>query len=236
VNLVLLFDEDFLDEGRRVRLTGRRLQHVREVHRAQEGDALRVGRLGGKVGLGRITRLCESQIEMQVELDAEPPAPLEVTLMLALPRPPVLRRVLIAATSMGVKQIVLHNAAAVEKSFWQSHALAVDAIRAQLVLGLEQACDTRLPEVLLRPRFRPFVEDELAALLGGARGWVAHPGASSLGLGEGARPAVIAIGPESGWSDFELERLISAGLDPMSLGPRPLRVETAVPALLAQLL
>jgi RsmE family RNA methyltransferase len=236
VNLVLLFDEDFLDEGNRVRLTGRRLVHVRDVHRAGEGDVMRVGRLGGLVGHGRITRLDESLLEMEVELDAPPPPPLDVELMLALPRPPVLRRVLIAATSMGVKRIVLLNASAVEKSYWQSHALQAEAIQAQLVLGLEQARDTLLPEVLLRRRFRPFVEDELPVLLGERGGWIAHPGQPAVGLAAGARPGLIAVGPESGWSDFEVDRLQSAGLSAVGLGLRPLRVETAVPALLAHLL
>jgi len=246
VNLVLLEDEDFVGggvgvangegEGDRIRLTGRRLQHVRDVHRAERGDVLRVGRLGGRVGRGRVTLLDESALEMEIELDGEPPPPLDVTLTLALPRPPVLRRVLIAATSMGVKRIVLHNASAVEKSFWQSHALEEAAIRAQLVLGLEQARDTLLPDVVLCRRFRPFAEDELPRWLGDRAGWLAHPNAAASSLGEGARPGLIAVGPESGWNEFELERLHAAGLRAVSLGPRPLRVETAIPALLARLL
>jgi RsmE family RNA methyltransferase len=236
VNLVLLFDEDWSGGEGRVRLTGRRLAHVREVHRAAEGDVLRVGRLGGRVGEGRITRLDAQVLEMEVRLESEPPPPLEVTLSLALPRPPVLRRVLIAVTSMGVKRIVLHHASAVEKSFWQSHALTPEAIRDQLVLGLEQARDTRLPDVLLRRRFRPFVEDELPRMLGDGPGWVAHPGEMAAGTEVAGRPRLIAVGPESGWSDFEVDLLRSAGLRAVGLGPRPLRVETAVPVLLAHLL
>ena len=236
MNLVLLFDEDWQDEAGRVRLTGRRLAYVRDVHRAREGDTLLVGRVGGLTGEGRITRLDESVLEMEVQLECEPPPSLDVTLSLALPRPPVLRRVLIAATSMGVKRIVLHHAAAVEKSFWQSHALQPEAIRDQLVLGLEQARDTRLPEVLLRRRFRPFVEDELPGLLAGGTGWVAQPAGVVVSVDGAPCPSLIAVGPEGGWSDFELDHLLGAGLKAVSLGLRPLRVETAVPALLARLL
>ena len=236
MNLVLLFEEDGIEDGQRVRLRGRRRRHVLEIHRAKVGDELRVGFLDGATGRGRVVTLDEETLEMEVVLDAEPPPPLPVLLALALPRPPVLRRVLISATSMGVKRIVLLNASAVEKSFWQSSALESEALFHQCVLGLEQARDTRMPEILLRPRFRPFAEDELPALVGSKRGWVAEPGPISDAHRMGELPAVLAVGPESGWNAHELAGLENAGLERVSLGPRPLRVETALPALLGRFL
>jgi RsmE family RNA methyltransferase len=215
------------------RLAGRRCKHVQEIHRAKVGDELTVGLLGDLVGRGVVVALDEERLDLDVTLQHEPPSASRVTLLLALPRPPVLRRVLIAATSMGIKRIVLMNANAVEKSFWQSRALEPQAITDQLVLGLEQARDTRMPEVLLRPRFRPFVEDELGAWAG--LRLVAHPGPearASRGVGQ---DVLLAVGPESGWTAYELEKLQASGFGPTSLGPRSLRVETAVPALLAQL-
>ncbi|MCS5636567.1 MAG: 16S rRNA (uracil(1498)-N(3))-methyltransferase [Myxococcota bacterium] len=236
MNLILLFEEDRIEGGERICLRGRRRQHVLEIHRAQVGDQLRVGLLGGSTGQARVVGLDEEVLEMEVVLDAEPPLPLPVFLVLALPRPPVLRRALISATSMGVKRIVLLNASAVEKSFWQSSALESDALFHQCVLGLEQARDTRPPEILLRSRFRPFVEDELPALVAGGRGWVAEPGPISEAHRMGESPAVLAVGPESGWSAYELASLGRAGLERISLGPRALRVETALPALLGRFL
>jgi len=235
MNLILLFPDDFCRDGERVRLVGRRAEHVRSIHRAQVGEELTVGLVGGAVGRGRITVLAEDEIEMEVRLLQPPPAPLPVTLVLALPRPPVLRRVLIAATSMGVKRIVLSNARAVEKSFWQSGALEEAAIREQLVLGLEQARDTTLPEVLLRPRFRPFVEDELPALIGDGTALVAHPDAAPSWPPSIDGEVVVAVGPERGWNDHELQMLSDCGFRRISLGERSLRVETAVPALLSRL-
>jgi 16S rRNA (uracil1498-N3)-methyltransferase len=234
MNLVLLFEEDF-DPGRRhVRLTGRRLEHVLEIHRAKTGDTLCVGMANGEVGRGRITRLDSGMLEMEVALDAAPPPPLPVTLVLALPRPLVLRRVLVSASSMGVKRIVLLNASAVEKSYWQSTAAGEADIRERLVLGLEQARDTTLPVVERRPRFRPFVEDELPALVAGAHAFVAHPGPVVDGPRGIEGDVVLAVGPENGWSDHELARLADAGLQRLSLGTRSLRVETAIPALLSR--
>ena len=236
MNLVLLFEEDWIEGGQRVCLRGRRRRHVLEIHRVRVGDQLRVGLLGGSTGHGRVVGLDDEAVEMEVVLDAEPPPPLPVVLVLALPRPPVLRRTLISATSMGVKRIVLLNASAVEKSFWQSRALESDALFDQCVLGLEQARDTRMPEILLRPRFRPFVEDELPALLAGGRGWVGEPGPTSEARRMGESPALLAVGPESGWSAYELASLGRSGLERISLGPRALRVETALPALLGRFL
>lgn len=235
MNLILLFDEDWVEPAGRVRLEGRRRRHVLEIHRAQVGDELRVGRLDGPVGRGRITLLDDDALEMEVSLEADPPPPLPVTLVLALPRPPVLRRALIAVTSMGVKRIVLIGAAGVEKSFWQSHALAEEALFEQCVLGLEQARDTRMPEVRLRKRFRPFVEDEMEALLVGTRGFVAQPAPTAAAPRGLAGSLLLAVGPESGWNSYELASLEAAGLERISLGDRPLRVETALPALLARL-
>jgi RsmE family RNA methyltransferase len=235
VNLVLLLDEDWIEADCRVRLEGRRRRHVLEIHRAGVGDALRVGRLDGAVGYGRITRVDEHALEMEVRLDADPPPPLGITVVLALPRPPVLRRALVSLTSMGVKRIVLLNADGVEKSFWQSRALEADAIFEQCVLGLEQARDTRMPEVVSRKRFKPFVEDELEEWIAGGRAFVAEPARDSTLASALEGPVLLAVGPESGWSPYELASLERAGLERISLGIRPLRTETALPALLARL-
>ncbi len=160
MNLILLFKDDFVDENK-VRLEGRRLRHILEVHRPVKGDELRVGLAGGLTGPGRITSITADSLEMEVTLINRPPASLPLTLILALPRPKVLRRVLLSVTAMGVKRIFLLNSYRVEKSFWQSPVLEPESIRRQLVLGLEQARDTILPEVFLRPFFKPFAEDEV---------------------------------------------------------------------------
>ena len=109
MNLILLFPDDFLDD-RRVRLTGRRREHVMHVHRAAVGDSLIVGVAGGRIGSGEVTRLDEDALEMMVSVNEDPPPPLALTLVLALPRPKVLNRVLAGATSLGVKRIFLINA------------------------------------------------------------------------------------------------------------------------------
>ncbi len=234
MNLLLLEDGDFIAPDR-VRLQGRRLQHLREVHRAECGDSLRVGRLGGMMGRGELLSLDAAQAELQISLDTPPPAKLPLTLLLAVPRPKMLKRVLQTVSAMGVARLVLLNSYRVEKSFWQTPFLEPASIREQLILGLEQARDTVLPEVTLEKRFKPFVEDRLPALAEGTLGLTGHPGEYPACPRAVEGPVTLAIGPEGGWIPYEVELLRVAGLQPVQLGERILRVETAVPALLARL-
>jgi RsmE family RNA methyltransferase len=236
MNLILLFQNDFVDAGARVRLQGRRLRHVLDVHRASAGDELSVGILGGRIGVGKVTLLTPEVLEMNVRLEQAPPPPLPLTLLLALPRPKVLRRILRSTTALGVKKIILLNTSRVEKSYWQTPFLAHDAVKEQLILGLEQAKDTLLPEVLLRPLFKPFVEDELAGLIAGTLAFVAHPSASEPCPLDLERAVTLAIGPEGGFIPYEIDKLVSCGFQPVSIGARILSTETAVPALVSKLM
>ena len=234
MNLLLLEAADFVADDR-VILRDRRLTHLQQVHRAEAGETLRVGLLGGDMGSGRLLRLDASCAELQVVFDQPPPAKLPITLLLALPRPKMLRRVLQTVATMGVPRLVLLNSYRVEKSFWQTPFLEPVAIREQLILGLEQARDTVLPEVMIEKRFKPFVEDRLPQLADGTLGLVGHPGDFPTCPRAVTQPVTLAIGPEGGWIPYEVEKLTEAGLAPVQLGDRILRVETAVSALLARL-
>lgn len=234
MNLLLLEDGDFIAADR-VLLSGRRLKHLQDVHRAEAGDSLRVGRLNGLMGSGQLLRLDAEQAELSVQFDQAPPEKLPLTLLLALPRPKMLRRVLQTVSSMGVPRLILLNSYRVEKSFWQTPFLEPAAIREQLILGLEQARDTVLPEVIIEKRFKPFVEDHLPHLAAGTLGLTGHPGDYPACPRAIEQPVTLAIGPEGGWIPYEVEKLQQAGLQPVQLGERILRVETAVTALLARL-
>lgn len=234
MNLILLFPEDFLS-AETVRLEGRRARHVREVLRAEPGDRVVVGAVNGAVGEGTVLPAGPEEVRLSIRLGAEPPPPPGIDLLLAMPRPKVLRRVLQSAASLGAKRVVLVNASRVERSYFDTPFLEPAEVERNLVLGLEQARDTVLPEVLVRPRFRPFVEDELEGLwpLATRARLLAHPASAAAAPpgpgGEPQAPALLAIGPEGGWVPFELELLEAHGFSRFDLGPRILRVETAVP-------
>jgi RsmE family RNA methyltransferase len=234
VNLLLLEDADFIAPDRVV-LRDRRLKHMQEVHRAEVGDSLRVGQIGGLMGNAQLLRLDSHEAELRISLDSAPPAKLPLTLVLALPRPKMLRRVFQTVATMGVSKVILVNSYRVEKSFWQTPFLEPTAIREQLILGLEQARDSVLPDIIIEKRFKPFVEDRLPQLADGTLGLVGHPGDYPPCPRAVTEPVTLAIGPEGGWIPYEIDLLNKAGLQPVQLGDRILRVETAVTALLARL-
>lgn len=234
MNLVLVRDADFLSHDR-VELRDRRLQQLCNVLRAQPGDTVKVGLLNGLMGEGRIISLSEERAELQVSFSQPPPPKLPLTLLLAMPRPKMFRRIIQHCATLGVSEIILLNSYRVEKSFWQTPFLQADQIELNLMLGLEQARDTVMPRVRIEKRFKPFVEDDLPAIVAGSLGLVAHPGDYDACPRQIPQQVTLAIGPEGGWIPYEVDKLIAAGLQPVQLGQRILRVETAVTALIGRL-
>lgn len=239
MNLILLSSADFVSGSSRVVLTGRRQAHVRKILKAVPGEILTVGLEGGKMGQARVISFDDRILEMDVFLKRDPPPKLPLVLCVALMRPIVLKRVLQILASMGVAEVHLFHSRSVEKSFWQTTALRPEAVREELILGLEQARDTVLPEVHLHKRFKPFAEDVLPGLLKGRQGLVADPSGESVEGQEAQdtrhRPRVLLIGPEGGFIPYEIESFRKAGCRVISLGERILKVETAIVALISKI-
>ncbi|MGB0732863.1 MAG: 16S rRNA (uracil(1498)-N(3))-methyltransferase [Pontibacterium sp.] len=237
MNLLLLSPDEIQHNNRGIisAPNDRRLIHINQVQKPAVGDSLRVGVIGGNKGTGRILTLSEQYLELDIELNQPPPKPLALNLVMALPRPKMLKRILQSSTSMGVKDIYFINTYRVDKSYWSTPILQGATLTEQLLLGLEQAGDTHLPKVHLKKRFKPFVEDELPSIAANTRALVAHPyKAASCPCASDER-TTLAIGPEGGFIDYEVTKLNEAGLKSVHIGERILRVETAVPVLLAKL-
>lgn len=226
---------DFVSESR-VRLGDERSAHLREILGVSLGDEVIVGQVGGKLGHGTVVRIDGGETELEVVLDRDPPPAPPLRLACALCRPPTLRKVLQQTAAIGVKEILFFHAARVEKSYWDSKQLEPEAIAAQLRLGLQQARDTVLPRVELHRRFRPFAEDRLVEFGSGGRVLLADADAPAPCPSDVDEPCTIVIGPEGGLVPFEIELLERVGAQRVTLGRRPLRVETAVVATLGRLL
>lgn len=219
---------------------GARAEHVRTVLHGEVGQILKTGELDGPIGTGEIVEMGES-IRVRVR-HTDAPLPPWVDLVLAPPRPRVLKRLLPQLATLGVGRIVLVGAKKVEKDFWGATLLKEEIYRPLLVDGLMQGCvSSRVPTLETRRNFRKFVTDELDARFPTASRLVAHPyGADGGGAANGARSGagrlLLAIGPEGGWTDEEVALLEAHGFARHSLGPRILRTDTATVALLAQLM
>lgn len=220
--------------GGKVRLVDRRAEHLRKVLRVEPGKTLRAGVVGGGLAEATVVAVAPGAVDLELGSLAPSPAAGSLELAVGLPRPQGLHRVLQTVAAMGVRRLHLVNAWRVEKSYFSSPSLAPETVRRHLLLGAEQGMTTRLPEVEIHPRFLPFVA---ATAERGLPRLLAHPGAEPV---ERAREAVadpllVAIGPEGGWIDREVETFVAAGFRPVALGPWVLRVEVAVVAVLAQL-
>ena len=236
MNLLLLEPAEII--GDEAMLTGRRAEHLLKVLRVAAGDLVRVGVINGLIGSGQVLAIEGESVRLAVDLQREPVCDIEVELILALPRPIMLQRILKQATVLGVRRFHLIRSRRVEKSFFHSPVLAPDKIRSILLDGMEQAMDTYLPEVTIHHQFKPFIEDILPTLSG--QGLIAHPfGVGTLtGIpisGESGQRLLLAVGPEGGWSDHELQCFAERGFYGFTMGNRILHVDTAVVSLLAQL-
>ncbi|MEZ5539589.1 MAG: 16S rRNA (uracil(1498)-N(3))-methyltransferase [Pseudomonadales bacterium] len=233
MNLILLTESDFTATSQCV-LRDARALHITSILKSKLGDTLKVGLLNGKMGSASIQTITQqgkaAEVALyDVQLNQAPPAPLAITLFLALPRPRMLGRLLRDVTSLGVKNIHLFHSKKVENSFWQTPELTPDSIHHRLLDGLTQARDTALPTVHLHRTFREVLDTQLPTLLTTHTGVLADPfsprATPSL---TPQKPIALLIGPEGGFTDEERTQILEIGCQPLWLGSRILRVETAV--------
>jgi RsmE family RNA methyltransferase len=234
---VILFEPAEMPPDGVVRVTGARAAHLTRVLAVTPGQDVRVGIVDGATGRGVVTDVDGGAVALKCSFREVPPSVPRVDVILAVPRPKVMRRLWAQLSALGVGRIVLTNAERVERHYFDTHILQADAYRPLLIEGLQQARDTRVPAVSVHRRFKVLIEDELDAITGDALRLVAHPGATqspaALVRDHPGRRVVVAVGPEGGWNAFELNLLESRGFQPVALGQRPLRTDTAAVALVA---
>lgn len=247
MNCILLPEANFLHNTAQINALSQ-INHATDILGAKVGESLKIGQLGGRLGTAIIDDITSGCIQLRdVTLTTTPPPKLDLTVVLALPRPKVLRRLIMDMTALGVRDIILINSYRTQKSYWQSPMLA--RLDEFVLEGLQQGVDTIAPRIDLQKRFKPFVEDDLARLVTD-RSVVAHPYASQSFAqylkkqylknqylqkqSTDTLPSLVCIGAEGGWIDYEIDLLAAQGCEAVHIGPRILRTEAAVNALLGQ--
>ena len=235
MNLLLIDTAE--SSGDVVSLTDARAVHLRKVLKVKVGQSVRIGRVDGPLGVGTVRTISADGVDLDCVFEVAPPPRPRVDLLLALPRPKVMRRLWAQLAALGVGQVILTNAEKVERDYFDSHVLEPEGYRPLLIEGLQQARDTWVPRVSIHKRFKVLVEDDLGALCPSSRRIVAHPaeGVSLFDAAAGCdadQRVLIAIGPEGGWNDFELGLLDAHGFIRAGMGPRTLATTTACVAIL----
>lgn len=212
----------------------RQLEHLHTHVDVKVGDTLKVGIREGNRYLTEIIEISENSIQIKPLKEESVPEKLPVTLIVALPRPKVLRRLIMDAITLGVDKLIIIHSYRVDKSYWQTPFL--QQLDHFLTLGLEQAGDTVAPKIELYKRFKPFVEDVLPTMISTqCPAYVAHPYTDLKMPYAVDHSCTVIIGPEGGFIPYEIDLLIKNGCQAVSLGNRILRTETAIPYVLGRL-
>jgi RsmE family RNA methyltransferase len=236
MNVILLEPAEVNDRGD-VTLSGARANHLRRVLMVAPGDRVRIGVIDGPSGVGIVQSIGDETVQLRGAFETMARTRPGVDLLLALPRPKVMRRLWAQIAAVGVGQIILTNADRVERNYFDTHVLTPECYRPLLIEGLQQAGDTRLPTVSIHRQFKVLVEDGLDRLFPGGLRLAGDPATDrrpATVVREGMNGRILlAIGPEGGWNAFETDVLRTHGFQSVGMGPRTLRTDTACIALLA---
>ena len=230
----ILFEKGEIGEGGIVEIDDFRAAHILNVLHSEVGDILKTGEVDGLIGTSEVVAIDGNRVKLRTTHADNGLSPW-VDLILAPPRPRVMKRLLPQLASLGVGRIVLVGAQKVEKDFWGATLLKEEIYRPLLIDGLMQAGTATMPQILVRRKFRDFMRDEFAAFLPSPRRIVAHPYGATNCIAASSERLTLAVGPEGGWTDREVAMLEENGFLRYSLGGRILRTDTALIALIARL-
>jgi 16S rRNA (uracil1498-N3)-methyltransferase len=235
MRLTRVYVDAVLTDGAVVELPKETGAHLAKVLRARSGDQIILFSGDGREHLGAVERVLGPRVTVSIgggrPVDRE--SPLALTLVQSVPRGDRMDVIVQKATELGVARIVpvLSRRSVVRLAAEQAEAKAAHW-RAVVVNACEQCGRNRIPDVDVPV---PLIHYLGAAPARGTRMVLEpDPGAapSTPGIGDCAE---VAIGPEGGFDDEELDALRIAGFVRIRLGPRILRTETAAIAALTWL-
>jgi 16S rRNA (uracil1498-N3)-methyltransferase len=219
--------------GERAELTGDEARHLAAVMRAKIGDEVTLFDGSGNEFTARIEALSKRAVELAIverrAIDRE--LPLALTLAVALPKGERQKWLVEKATELGVTRLV---PLVTKRGVAQPVAAALERLRRSVIEASKQCGRNRLLEIAT-----PIAAAELFGSPPGQYGTevtrlIADPSGRPLSdVSRASADVLAAIGPEGGFRPDELAAAQAAGWQPVSLGPRILRVETAAIALAA---
>lgn len=227
MNIILIKPEE--TNGNTAHITSERFEHIRRVLKLGVGDSLKVGILGGKLGTAVITEMRTESAVLRFECNQEQPAHMPVSIVLALPRPKVFRRIFFGLVCAGIKDIHIINSWRVDKSYWESPYL--ERTDEYVFEALQQSKDTMPPKVTFHRYFMGFIEEGLAGMT--ENRYIAHPSGNEIK--EFEKPLCLAVGCEGGFIQKELDTFGKQGFRQFSIGERILTTEYAVPYILGMI-
>jgi RsmE family RNA methyltransferase len=247
MNSLLLLPQE-VHEGAVAVLEGSRARYALDTHGVREGQSLKVAVMGGRRGQGRVILSSVDKVTIELTLSDECLRPIPVSLLVGVSRPQTIKKVIQAAVMFGVSSLHFVKSEKGEKSYLQSRSLDEESMNEEALKALEQIWDSRKPEIVVHRTFSYFMENKLSTIaetliqetgVKKLHKMVAHPGGAPLRCSDTALfqggASIIAIGPERGWSDGEIDLFDRCGFHRIGLGDRVVRVELALVFLLGKL-
>ena len=228
MNFIFVTKDECLSDGS-IRLPADdRVERLIASTGLRSGSQFRVALEGKGRAQAVVTKLDRDGLTADVKRFRKPEPTPDIELILAMPRPKVLRRLIPRIASMGIKSVTLVNACGVLREYFDSHWLAEESLTKLLTLGVEQGGALTLPVITQERRLRPFVEDRLGPIKKGEVRMLCAPNAQrGMPRVAESKRVVLAVGPETGWTDFEEALFEGAGFKPFSLGPEHLASDVA---------
>jgi len=205
-------------------LDGPEAHHLIHVMRAKPGTEIMLFDGRGAEFSATVERIGRTEVALRIAerrpIDRESASP--ITLAASLPKGDRQKWLVEKATELGVARLVAVQTA---RSVAQPEPKALERLRRTVVEASKQCGRNRLMEIAPPQRWADFV----AATADASHRLLAHPGGTPLAdfPQTGQEPLLAAIGPEGGFTDDEVALAVDAGWQPIDLGPRILRIETA---------
>lgn len=227
-----LFTSAIPSIGQDLWLEGEERHYLGRALRARPGERFRLAAPDGTAAVAELIGFSGDQAQLRVErLDPDPNEGFDLHLALCAPRGEALDEAVDMAVQLGVLSLRLLRSERTLASIGQG-SLKPERLQKRVKEAARQCLRARVP-VWLEPLS---LADALALPFEGERLFLSERGGEPLASALRAdRAYLLLVGPEGGFSVAELQQAAAAGWRAISLGPRPLRVPTAVAAGMAGL-
>ena len=221
--------------GQASRLEGDEARHLARVRRVGVGAEVEIFDGQGSAAVAEVVQVGRDQVDLRVKavIDGLAPAPLHLTLAVAIPKGDRFDWLVEKATELGVERIV---PLVTERSSVDPRSTKLERLRRAVIESCKQSRRDTLMTIDEPAHWESWSTRQDAT---STQRWIAHYGGKSTW---GADPAdrgarvVVAIGPEGGFSDGEVDRARGTGWETIHLTSTILRIETAALAVAAHLL
>lgn len=217
-------------------MEGDTAHHLGRVLRAQPGQLYELSD-GHRVRLGRIERVARDRVDFALleEIPAHTSA-IDVTLLLSIVKFDAFEWAIEKATELGVSTIVPLAAARSDKALLAAAGKRAERWRKLLAEASQQSRRVRVPALqgVLQPT-QAFSVTAAGSKIILSEQPDAPAFRRALRGDPASKQAILAIGPEGGWTDAELSTARTQNFREASLGKLILRTETAVAAALASI-